>query len=146
MIRQAINCDMCGAEKQATSYWFVAYEQNGEIKLKGWEEPQNSRKHVKHLCGQKCVQRIMANFMASVMANGHGVEGGKETAEALAFEPVRVPVEVETLAAVEAESWAGPVRAKESLWDVSGRMKPEREGFLHAARQKPATGRMQKMA
>ncbi len=26
MIRQMINCDICAAEKQATSYWFVAYE------------------------------------------------------------------------------------------------------------------------
>ena len=69
MIRQAINCDICGAEKlEATSHWFVAYEQGGELKLRGWESPKNSRKNVKHLCGQKCVQHLTANFMAAVMA------------------------------------------------------------------------------
>src|ERR1700722_15565060 len=79
MIRQAINCDMCGAEKlEATSHWFVAYEQGGELKLRGWEAPQNSRKNVKHLCGQKCVQRLTDNFTASVMAGGHASKRGKE--------------------------------------------------------------------
>src|ERR1700722_1380901 len=79
MIRQAINCDMGGAEKlEATSHWFVAYEQGGELKLRGWEAPQNSRKNVKHLCGQKCVQRLTDNFTASVMAGGHASKSVKE--------------------------------------------------------------------
>jgi hypothetical protein len=38
MIRQTIHCDICAAEKQASSYWHVAYEQ-GEIRLRGWEAP-----------------------------------------------------------------------------------------------------------
>ena len=78
MIRQAINCDICGAEKQASTYWFVAYEQGGELKLRGWESPQNSRKNAKHLCGQKCAQRLIANFLATLTENGHGLEQGKE--------------------------------------------------------------------
>jgi hypothetical protein len=78
MIRQAINCDMCGAEKQASNYWFVAYEQGGELKLRGWEAPQNSRRNAKHLCGQKCAQRMMANFMASLMSTTHSAEQGKD--------------------------------------------------------------------
>ncbi|WP_353073174.1 hypothetical protein [Tunturiibacter gelidiferens] len=74
MIRQAINCDICAAEKQTSNYWFVAYEQGGELKLRGWESPKNSRKGAKHLCGQKCAQRMMANFMASLMATVHSNE------------------------------------------------------------------------
>jgi hypothetical protein len=74
MIRQAINCDICAAEKQTSNYWFVAYEQGGELKLRGWESPKNSRKGAKHLCGQKCAQRMMANFMASLMASVHTSE------------------------------------------------------------------------
>jgi hypothetical protein len=183
MIRQTINCDICAAEKQSTSYWFVAYEQSGEITLRGWEAPRTSRKHAKHLCGQKCVQRMMSNFTASVMASGHG-EVGKESA-AEAAEPVSHAVQVlqemraheeamaeraagadraagtehaagagrmvhidpELVAAVEAESWAGPVKPKESLWDMPHKLKMERESFLHAARPKPAgTNRLQKMA
>src|SRR5271154_4278759 len=178
MIRQTINCDICAAEKQSTSYWFVAYEQSGEITLRGWEAPRTSRKHAKHLCGQKCVQRMMSNFTASVMASGHG-EVGKELA-AEAAEPVYhaspalqemraheegaaveraaraeratgvdriVHIDPELVAAVEAESWAGPVKPKESLWDMPHKLKMERESFLHAARPKPAgANRLQKMA
>jgi hypothetical protein len=166
MIRQTINCDICAAEKQSTSYWFVAYEQAGEITLRGWEAPRNSRKHAKHLCGQKCVQRMMSNFTASVMANGHGEAGREVVAEVV--EPIAqavqvgkelreqeeapvapriVPIDPELVAAIEAESWAGPARPKESLWDMPHKLKMERDSFLHAARPKPtASGRMQKMA
>jgi hypothetical protein len=166
MIRQTINCDICAAEKQATSYWFVAYEQGGEITLRGWEAPRNSRKHAKHLCGQKCVQRMMSNFTAAVMANGHGDAGKEIMAEAT--EPVShaaqvlkeiqeqeeaavarrmLSIDPELAAAVEAESWAGPVKPKENLWDMPHRLKMERESFLHAARPKaPAASRLQKMA
>jgi len=81
MIRQAINCDICAAEKQTSNYWFVAYEQGGELKVRGWESPKNSRKGAKHLCGQKCAQRMMANFMASIMASVHSNEQEVEPIE-----------------------------------------------------------------
>jgi hypothetical protein len=80
MIRQAINCDICATEKQTSNYWFVAYEQGGELKVRGWESPKNSRKDAKHLCGQKCAQRMMANFMASLMASVHSSEEDAEPA------------------------------------------------------------------
>jgi hypothetical protein len=165
MIRQTVNCDICAAEKQATSYWFVAYEQGGEITLRGWEAPRTSRKHAKHLCGQKCVQRMMSNFTAAVMANGHGegarevvaevaepvfhaVQGMKELPEREeAVLPERIHIDPELVAAVEAESWAGPAKPKESLWDMPHKLKMERESFLHAARPKPVgSNRLQKMA
>jgi hypothetical protein len=161
MIRQTINCDICAAEKQATSYWFVAYEQGGEITLRGWEAPRSSRKHAKH----PCVQRMMSNFTAAVMANGHGEVGREMVAEAA--EPVShaaqvlkemreqeeaavtqriIHIDPDLAAAVEAESWAGPVKPKENLWDMPHKLKMERESFLHAARPKPAgAGRLQKM-
>jgi len=166
MIRQTINCDICAAEKQATSYWFVAYEQAGEITIRGWEAPTKSRKNVKHLCGQKCVQRMISNFTAAVMTLGHNQETAKEAA-AEAYESVlhashsardddgamadraRVHVDPETIAAVEAESWAGPVKPKENLWDMPHKLKIERENFLHAARPKSngnGNNRLHKMA
>src|ERR1700682_1355351 len=86
MIRQAINCDICGAEKQATSYWFVAYEQGSELKLNGWGSMKNTRKEAKHVCGQKCAQRLVANFMASVMTTGQSSEAG--LAEAMDYVPL----------------------------------------------------------
>lgn len=155
MIRQAINCDMCGAEKvEPTSHWFVADEMGGELRLRGWESPRGSRKNVKHLCGQKCVQRLMDNFTASMMA-GLQAKQAKEAApvaEKFAEKkesfvaPIQgrddVPIlermgyDRETVAMIEAESWAGPVRPKENSWGASDRGQSEREGFLNAGRAK----------
>jgi hypothetical protein len=172
MIRQAINCDMCGAEKQESNYWFVAYEQGGELKLRGWESPQNSRKNAKHLCGQKCAQRMMANFMASLTATSHSGEHAKESAPDNGDRTVksddagllsrserserpersldrtdRSLVGRATLDSdIEAESWAGPVRFKEEGWEAHSKPQAERENFLHAPRIKPsALNRLQRM-
>jgi len=160
MIRQAINCDMCGAEKQAvTSHWFVAYEHGGELKLRGWESPKQSRKDVKHLCGQKCVQRLTANFTAAVMSIGHGIDSAKDVVPASAEKnalltqgqithgqvvqspaahdhddtPIleRMGYDRETAKSIEAESWAGPVKPKEPTWGAP-RQKIEPESFLTA--------------
>jgi hypothetical protein len=173
MIRQAINCDMCGAEKQESNYWFVAYEQGGELKVRGWESPQNSRKNAKHLCGQKCAQRMMANFMATLAAAGHVGEPSKEVAPDtvdravkgddvdLAGRPERSERPERSLdrtdrslvgrasldgVDIEAESWAGPVRLKEEAWEAPRKPQPERENFLQAPRIKPsALHRLQRM-
>lgn len=170
MIRQAINCDMCGAEKQESNYWFVAYEQGGELKVRGWESPQNSRKNAKHLCGQKCAQRMMANFMASLTAASHIGEQVKETVldggdRASKSDEVDLIGRSERTERpersldrtdrslvgrdsidIEAESWAGPVRFKDEAWDAQSKPKPERENFLHAPRVKPsALNRLQRM-
>jgi hypothetical protein len=66
VIRQAISCDICGAEKKQTNHWFVAYESNGELRISGWQSKHTLRPKVKHLCGQKCVHRLMDEFMAAV--------------------------------------------------------------------------------
>jgi hypothetical protein len=178
MIRQAINCDICAAEKQTSNYWFVAYEQGGELKLRGWESPKNSRKGAKHLCGQKCAQRMMANFMASLMATVHsneqdaeaGLEGMDVAAKSEEIEVINRPERSERVekidrtdrldrtdrslvgraniasADLEAESWAGPVRVKEEIWEASAKRQPERENFLQAPRIKPsALNRLQRM-
>jgi hypothetical protein len=161
MIRQAINCDMCGAEKlEATSHWFVAYEQGGELKLRGWESPKNSRKNVKHLCGQKCVQRLTDNFTASVMAGGHAgksvkedipesMEQNVEDVRGLEEIPIleRMDYNRETAALIEAESWAGPAKPKANSWGSENKLKIERESFINAARVKQQTARpYQRMA
>ncbi len=161
MVRQTINCDICAAEKQATSYWFVAYERDGEIRLRAWEPSKGLRKNMKHLCGQKCVQRLMSNFTEAVKAAGDRMEASKEAAlpvvqEVTAKEiqerqisavAARIEMDPVQTAAVEAESWAGPVRLKETMWDTIHTSKLEPSRFAHAARQPPASARhMQKMA
>jgi hypothetical protein len=86
VIRQAISCDICGAEKKQTNHWFVAYEQRGELRLSGWQSKLTLRPKVKHLCGQKCVHRLMDEFMAAVssVADAAGTILEKPVSEYLA--------------------------------------------------------------
>jgi hypothetical protein len=155
MIRQAINCDMCGAERvEPTSHWFVADEIGGELRLRGWESPKGARKNRKHLCGQKCVQRLMDNFTASIMAGGQVKQQTREAAAPVvpvekkeSFPaPVRdrddMPIlermgyDRETIAMVEAESWAGPARPKDNSWGAGERGTIGQQDVVNAVRVK----------
>lgn len=64
LIRQAISCDICGAEKRQTNHWFVAYIQGDELRVSGWRSNQRLRVGTKHLCGQTCLHKLVDDFMA----------------------------------------------------------------------------------
>ncbi len=68
MIRQAISCDICGAEKKQTNHWYVACEQAGEMRLGGWNSRMRQRPGAKHLCGQTCLHKLVDEFMARTSA------------------------------------------------------------------------------
>lgn len=68
MIRQAISCDVCGAEKKQTNHWFVAAEQAGELRIAGWSSRSRLRTGAKHLCGQTCLHKLVDEFMARAIA------------------------------------------------------------------------------
>ncbi len=68
MIRQAISCDICAAEKRQTNHWFVAYEQGGELRVSGWTSRHRLRPDSKHLCGQTCLHKLVDEFMAKCIA------------------------------------------------------------------------------
>ena len=68
MIRQAISCDICGAEKKQTNNWFVAYEHSGELRVSGWGTRNRLRNGSKHLCGQTCLHKLVDEFMARTIA------------------------------------------------------------------------------
>jgi hypothetical protein len=68
MIRQAISCDVCGAEKQQTNHWFVAYTQGGELRVTGWKANGRMRAGSKHLCGQTCLNKLVDEFVAGTRA------------------------------------------------------------------------------
>lgn len=68
MIRQAISCDVCGAEKKQTNHWFVAYAHGGELRVTGWNGPSRMRAGSKHLCGQTCLHKLVDEFIAGAMA------------------------------------------------------------------------------
>lgn len=64
VIRQAISCDICGAEKKQTNHWFVACEQGGEMRVSGWNSRNRLRAGSKHLCGQTCLHKLLDEFLA----------------------------------------------------------------------------------
>jgi hypothetical protein len=68
VIRQAISCDVCGAEKKQTNHWFVACEQAGELRVSGWNSRNRLRAGSKHLCGQTCLHKLVDEFMARTIA------------------------------------------------------------------------------
>ncbi len=82
MIRQAISCDICGAEKKQTNHWYVACEQGGELRVGGWNSRMRQRPGAKHLCGQTCLHKLVDEFMARASA-----ERGTSTAVADNAEP-----------------------------------------------------------
>ena len=65
MIRQAISCDVCGAEKRQTNHWFVAYRHGGELRIAGWSASHRMRAGSKHLCGQTCLHKLLDEFIAN---------------------------------------------------------------------------------
>ena len=68
MIRQAISCDICAAEKKQTNHWFVVSEQAGELRVSGWNSRNRLRPGMKHLCGQTCLHKLVDEFMARTLA------------------------------------------------------------------------------
>lgn len=86
MIRQAISCDICEAEKKQTNHWFVAYEVNGELRISGWISRNRLRVGSKHLCGQTCLHKLVDDFMArSIAVRVH--KGEADTVEPVAEVP-----------------------------------------------------------
>jgi hypothetical protein len=81
MIRQAISCDICGAEKKQTNHWFVAYTHAGELRVSGWGVQGKIRAGSKHLCGQTCLHKLVDEFIA-------GGATSRTQAPALEAEPV----------------------------------------------------------
>jgi len=97
MIRQAISCDICAAEKRQTNHWFVAYEQGGELRVSGWTSRHRLRPDSKHLCGQTCLHKLVDEFMAKSIAKR--AKSNEETTEV----EVEMPVMADTSLAVAAE-------------------------------------------
>jgi hypothetical protein len=67
MIRQTITCDVCGVHKIEANHWFMAFEHKGMLKLSAWGVLNGVRPNAKHLCGEKCVHRLLDEFMAGRM-------------------------------------------------------------------------------
>lgn len=78
MIRQAISCDICGTEMLNANHWFVAYDRGPELRIGPWNPRSRLRGSARHLCGHKCLHKLVDDFMARTLsACGSGsVEAG----------------------------------------------------------------------
>ncbi len=76
MIQQSFTCDICGIDKKEANHWFMAFEEKGTLKFGAWGA-LNRKRHVKHLCGQRCVHRFLDDFLA-----GHSTNEGPPDASA----------------------------------------------------------------
>ncbi len=111
MIRQAISCDICGAEKKQTNHWFVAYEQSGELRVSGWNSRNRLRPGSKHLCGQTCLHKLADDFMARAIA----VRTQRAAVEEALQEPPEMEMEAPAGASLVAEEAHGEVESSARL-------------------------------
>ena len=125
MIRQAISCDICGAEKKQTNHWFVAYTHGGELRVSGWGVQGKIRAGYKHLCGQTCLHKLVDEFIAGgatskVHASTVDAGAGEEpmatadtslTSNAAYMKPVSSPTGLPSLAMPAALIAIAPTRA-----------------------------------
>ena len=109
MIRQAISCDICAAEKRQTNHWFVAYEQGGELRVSGWTSRHRLKPDSKHLCGQTCLHKLIDEFIAKSIASR--AQRGAQSTAASVETPAATDTSIIHSAAIEIQSSARPVPA-----------------------------------
>lgn len=68
MIRQAISCDICGTEMLNANHWFVAYDRGAELRISAWSGENRHRAAARHLCGHKCLHKLVDDFMARMQS------------------------------------------------------------------------------
>ena len=68
MIRQAISCDICGTEMLNANHWFVAYDRGPELRIGAWSGENRPRAAARHLCGHKCLHKLVDDFMARMQS------------------------------------------------------------------------------
>jgi hypothetical protein len=73
MIRQAISCDICGAEMLNANHWFVAYDRGPELRISAWNPRSRLRASARHLCGHKCLHKLVDDFTARTLSAGGSI-------------------------------------------------------------------------
>jgi hypothetical protein len=68
VIRKAISCDICGTEMLNPNHWFVAYDHGPELRISAWSGHNRLRAAARHLCGQKCLHKLVDAFMARALS------------------------------------------------------------------------------
>lgn len=114
MIRQAISCDICGAEKRQTNHWFIAWEHDGELRVSGWNARGRLRANSKHLCGQACLHKLADDFMERIITH-RSHAAADEHAESCAMNDTSLLAEQPAIhsSARVVGSMEGPIRQTE---------------------------------
>jgi hypothetical protein len=128
MIQQVITCDICGAQKHQANHWFVACEESGELRIRGWNSLQMLSPVTKHLCGETCAHKLVSKFLMMLVEAGSPRAGEKGDT---------LPAAEATISA-RAESAAPPP----STWQVSqsAQRSPGSPDHAHLKRSHPCTG------
>jgi hypothetical protein len=80
VIRQAISCDICGTEMLNANHWFVANDRGPELRISAWSAHNRTRAAVRHLCGHKCLHKLVDDFMAKTQSARASASVEAETA------------------------------------------------------------------
>jgi hypothetical protein len=140
MIRQAISCDICAAEKRQTNHWFIAYEQSGELRVSGWTSRHKLRPDSKNLCGQTCLHKLVDEFMAKSIAVRTQRRGEAVEAEAELAVPAdtRHTITAETRQAIAAETRAIAAEARAAAAEAATEFESSARLITAPAPAKPA--------
>jgi hypothetical protein len=76
VIRQTISCDICGTEMLNANNWFVAYDCGPELRIGAWNPRKRTRASARHLCGHKCLHKLVDDFMARTLSARASIESG----------------------------------------------------------------------
>jgi hypothetical protein len=68
LIRQAISCDICGTEMLSANHWFVACVVGPDLRISVWNQLKRMRASARHLCGHKCLHKLVDDFMARAIS------------------------------------------------------------------------------
>lgn len=79
---ETFHCEICGKQKGSVDHWWLAwtdrykapYEGSPErpmLKIYPWENMCAHDADVKHLCGQACLQTLVARWMNATMSVAH---------------------------------------------------------------------------
>ena len=63
MLQQTVSCDICGLVRRHPSNWFVVYDQEGELRIKGWNPADTFYAEARHVCGQNGLFKQVEKFL-----------------------------------------------------------------------------------
>jgi hypothetical protein len=75
---ETFHCEICGKQKGSVDHWWLAWTESYRphedsperplLKIYPWENMTAHDADVKHLCGQACVQTLVARWMNTTIA------------------------------------------------------------------------------